>query len=219
MSTIIATSEYIYRKIKEDITCGELLPGERLITEKIAAKYNVSRTPIRETLKRLESDGLVSSMRNTGVVVAKKSMEYIDDLYAVRIELECLAIRAVVERWPTAEELKGLKICCDAVTHAETLGTLEKADFDFHMAICRLSKMQPVIDIMEKQMILLSSFRLSPQGMASRSLARDEIVKEEHNLLVETICKDDADGAVMLMRQHLSSAVEHIRQSKMINPE
>jgi DNA-binding GntR family transcriptional regulator len=90
--------EHIYKAIKTDITSGRIKPGERLLEEKLAAQFEVSRTPIREVIRQLESEGLATAEKRKGATVTKLSVEEIDEIYSLRIILESYAASLTVKR-------------------------------------------------------------------------------------------------------------------------
>lgn len=101
-------SHEVYKKIKHDILENNLKPGEKLIEEDLAAELNVSRTPIREALKQLDQDGLVTYFPRKGSIVSEISLKDAEELYEVREVIEGLAVRLIclnISR-PDLEELK-----------------------------------------------------------------------------------------------------------------
>ncbi len=116
----------VYQKIKHDILENKLKPGEKLVEEELAAELNVSRTPVREALKQLDQDGLVTYYPRKGSVVSEISLKDAAELYDVREVLEGLAIKQIcinISR-PDLERLKAI-IC-------EMNGAMEKNDYE-HM--------------------------------------------------------------------------------------
>lgn len=91
-------------KIAEQIMCGERMPGTRLRQEVLAEEFAVSRTPVREALRHLESRGLIEHVPNHGATVSKPSSQNIREAYQVRAELEGLAAELAVE-WITDEQI------------------------------------------------------------------------------------------------------------------
>ena len=81
-----------YEKIRDDITFGSLMPGERLTEKKLSEIYKVSRSPIRESLRQLESEGLISFERNKGIEVSKLSEKEVEEIYNLRELLESYAV-------------------------------------------------------------------------------------------------------------------------------
>lgn len=88
-------SEQVYEKLKIDILNNKLKPGEKLVETDIAEEFDVSRTPIREALKQLEQDGLVTYFPRRGSMVSEISIEDALDLYEVREYLEGLSVKLV----------------------------------------------------------------------------------------------------------------------------
>lgn len=86
----------IYEKIRDDITFGRLMSGERLTEKKLSDLYKVSRSPIREALRQLESEGLISFERNKGIEVAKLSVKQVEEIYDLRELLEGYAVRIAI---------------------------------------------------------------------------------------------------------------------------
>jgi len=88
----------VYKEIKDKILKNQLFPGDKLIEMDIAAELGVSRTPVREALKRLEEDGLVNNYPRKSYVVSKISMKEARNLYIVRKALEPLAVEILAEK-------------------------------------------------------------------------------------------------------------------------
>lgn len=91
-------SNLVYRDLKEKILKNQLLPGDKLIEMEIASKLGVSRTPVREALKKLEEDGLVTSFPRKSFIVSKISVKEAKNLYIVRKSLEPLAVELLAEK-------------------------------------------------------------------------------------------------------------------------
>jgi DNA-binding GntR family transcriptional regulator len=83
----------IYQSIREDITYGKLFPGERLVESQLAEKFKASRSPIREAIRQLESEGLIRLNQNKGITVARLSVKEVDEIYNLRWLLESYAAR------------------------------------------------------------------------------------------------------------------------------
>lgn len=92
-----STHQGIYERIRDDITFGHLLPGERLTEIKLSGMYQISRSPIREALRQLQSDGLIRFERNKGMEVTKLSIEKVAEIYDVRALQEGFAVRISIE--------------------------------------------------------------------------------------------------------------------------
>lgn len=100
--------EVIFDTLREAIIAGELKPGERLMEVKLAEKMGVSRTPVREAIRKLELEGLVEMLPRKGAHVAELSVKDIMDVLEVRATLDGLATALAAERI-TDEEIKKLE--------------------------------------------------------------------------------------------------------------
>ena len=94
----ISLRETIYHVLRDDISYGMLSPGERLIEKDLAERFKASRSPIREAVRQLESEGLIEFERNKGITVSKLSVKQIDEIFALRSLLEGYAARLTAER-------------------------------------------------------------------------------------------------------------------------
>jgi DNA-binding GntR family transcriptional regulator len=86
--------DMIYEKLRESITYGKLFPGERLVEDDLAKQFKSSRSPVREALRLLEAEGLITFERNKGITVAKLSIKQVEEIYDLLLLLESYAARA-----------------------------------------------------------------------------------------------------------------------------
>jgi DNA-binding GntR family transcriptional regulator len=139
-------SERAYRLIRAAIVEGEFEPGARLVEQRIGEMFDLSRTPVREALRALAADGLVTIERNRGAVVATMSATDIRDVYELRARLESLAVELAAERMDaegiaTLDEAieefdRGIAILRDPSTPpGPGLGRVTAANNTFHQAI------------------------------------------------------------------------------------
>ena len=110
----------VYEYLKENIIYGNIKPGDRLIEEKISEELQVSRSPIREAVRMLEKDGLLSVNKSGGVTVVEPTIEDYRNLYECRVEIESLAAYYAAERRSSEklEEIKSYLIQMDENTTA-----------------------------------------------------------------------------------------------------
>lgn len=95
---MVSVEDGVYRRLREEIAALRLAPGERLPLEELAGRYRVSLTPVRHALRRLESEGLVVSIRHRGARVAPLSVEELEEIQAIRLGLETFLSRRGAER-------------------------------------------------------------------------------------------------------------------------
>jgi DNA-binding GntR family transcriptional regulator len=90
--------ERIYQILRDDITYGKLTPGERLVEDDLSRRFRASRTPVREALRQLESEGQIYFQRNKGIIVSKLTLKDVEELYGLRWVLESYAAHLAAER-------------------------------------------------------------------------------------------------------------------------
>jgi DNA-binding GntR family transcriptional regulator len=121
---ISSVEDGVYRALRQDIGRLELLPGERLPLEELAARFEVSLTPVRHALRRLESEGLVVSRRRRGARVAPLSVEELEEIQALRLGLETFLARRGAERC-TEEALTRMESARDEIERAFRVADLD----------------------------------------------------------------------------------------------
>lgn len=192
-----------YRLIREAILQGQIPMGARINELELASAWDISRTPIRDALRRLEAEGLVQALPGKGMVVPKLSRGEIDQLYEIREVLEGLAARRAAER-ATSEFHARLNTLIKAYGSALKQGDLDRliaVDIDFHAGIADMagnSRLQRAIDIIRAQVhqIRLRSVRV--KGRPAKSFR--EIAK-----LTAAVRARAGVRAETAMREHIAS--------------
>jgi DNA-binding GntR family transcriptional regulator len=221
MLDVPATAQHeAYRYLRDRILDAEL-PAEALINPaEIAERLGISRMPVREALRQLDAEGLVSMRPNRRAVVTRLSIAEVEDLFEMRAELEALAVRSAVPRLneDTRAELTMLMQRMDRVRHdrREWVGRHD----EFHQYMCQLSGRK----------------RLSQEIWRIRHAVRPYIlmfVKEfdayemqgfEHKALLKAILSEDADFAADTMRHHVKEPINglkaflHAREKASVQP-
>lgn len=128
-----------YDRIKNAILRGTFSPGARLSQVKIAERLGLSRTPVREALRLIERDGLITSQRGRQVVISSTSMADLDELYALRIKLDSATVRLSVPSL-TDDALAEMRDCLNQMddnSSAEDYDEFDAAHRSFHMIAIR----------------------------------------------------------------------------------
>ena len=192
-----------YGLILEAIDSGIYRPGARLVESELAERFGVSRTPIREALQRLETQGMLSR-DGRSLIVASLDHNQLAELYMVRAELEGLAAR-LAARHATNEEIRVLG---DMVAEDHALKdnptALARANRRFHKQVHLASHNRYLVaqlELVHRSMALLASTSLAVEGRGETALA-------EHAAIVEAIAQGDGDAAYSALRQHISKAFE-----------
>jgi len=197
--------EKIFHKLRQDILNGKYRSGDNLVELKLAEEMGVSRTPVREAIRQLELEGLVTSIPNKGVIVEGISKKDIEDIYAIRESLEGLAARWAIERIDK-DQLKELEDICELMEFYTEKGDLDQVgdlNSRFHDLIFEATKSKPLKQILTDFQYYVKTIRLASlksPGRAKHSL-------EEHNKIVEAFKNKDLDGGAKAL-------VEHIKNSK-----
>jgi DNA-binding GntR family transcriptional regulator len=193
--TVVTTRSYeVYTEVKRRILDLRMPPGSAFTEGELVADLNVSKTPIREALARLRQENLVDAMARSGYVVTPVTVKDARDLMGLRTLLEGEAASLAATRGTDLENLKELEKLCQASYSPKDRSSVVKflaANFDFHMAIGRLSGNARLIDAL--QQVLEQLERIMHLGLTATNRA-DEIV-HEHTDLVNAILSGDADKA------------------------
>ncbi|HHW18759.1 MAG TPA: GntR family transcriptional regulator [Firmicutes bacterium] len=205
---VTTKSEYVYRILRENIISGHLRPGTRLLQKRIAEELEVSEIPVREAIKRLQAEGLVTVTPHSGAEVAQLDPVEMEEVLAIRAVLEGLAARTAAERVKQEdihklEELLEQMDKCVERGDPVTYGLLNQ---EFHKAIFALSPYKRLPKMIDELWYgaerSRSVFTLNP--------ARLEASRDEHRALVQALRARDADKAEELMKQHRYAAARSL---------
>jgi len=195
--------EVVFNTLREAILTGELAPGERLMEIQLADKLGVSRTPVREAIRKLELEGLAIMLPRRGAIVASITISDLQDVLEVRRVLEGLTIELACKRMD-AEELEQLKQSAKAfekAAHANDLTEIAKKDEAFHDVIYKASKNNRLIQILNNLREQMYRYRLE----YIKDEAKREILVEEHKMIVEAIEANDVTLAKKALKKHISN--------------
>lgn len=195
-------ADLVQEKIREAIHSGKFQPGERIRETEVAQWLNVSRTPVREALRRLESEGIVTFASWRGVVVAQLDQQQIAELYAMRQILEGAAARLAAQHI-SATELDLLKRLQSQATR-KSLGpeALAKLNRKFHEVIYVSTHNRYLLQMLNT---LRSALTLL-QGTTYSLKGRTETAASEHRSIVEAIEARNPDAAEAAARTHIEHA-------------
>ena len=191
----------IARTIADDILQGRLLPGTSLDETLIAARYGVSRTPIREAIRQLTANGVLETKPHRGAVVRAFSEKQLDDMFAVMAELEALCARAAALAMSSAEQAALDAMHDEAAAWAARNDRAAFIDYNwrFHEAIYRGAHNDYLAQLTLDTRARLAPFR-SVQFEAEGRLERSHM---EHGQVLAAIRRSDAALAHAAMRAHL----------------
>jgi len=177
--------DVVFNTLRQAILRGEMEPGERLMEIQLAQKLGVSRTPIREAIRKLELEGLVIMIPRKGAEVAHITEKDMRDVLEVRCTLEELAV-ALACKNVTPERIMDLraanKVFESAIVSKDVVNIVD-ADVQFHDTIYAMTDNDRLIQIINK--------------------LREPILINEHNDIIQKLADKDVEGAKMFMRQHI----------------
>jgi DNA-binding GntR family transcriptional regulator len=197
-----------YRALWGGIVAGSIESGVQLRPDTIAEQLDISTTPVREALHRLEVDGLIVKLPYKGWFVREFTEHEVRDLYEMRASLECFGVRLACERI-TGEQLAWLRehqSVGEAALRDGDMDAYRIYNRDLHAAIVEaarnayLSSLMGQVDL-QSQMLMAKTIRLA--GRPSRAI-------EEHRELIELIARREEKAAQALIELHILSASEDI---------
>lgn len=195
-------SEKIRLHIEDEIRLGGLLPGDVIDEHALAARFEVSRTPIREALIQLEAQGLVAGQPRQGMVVARMDVKQLLAIWELLSELEGVCARLACERMTEADiaVLADVHERSRAVVEADDIEGWRTANHDFHDCIYHGSR-----NAYLRQDLLRLRARTGAYLMhAFGALGRLPSSYEQHGQILDAIRARDAQQAYLLMRGHVN---------------
>lgn len=198
--------EYLYNAIRT----GEIQPGQTLTERGLAEKIGVSRTPVREAIRKLEEQGIVTHEPHKGVKVITLSVDKVAQLYDVRELLEGLAARKLAERHTPEgiDELTALIDEAEQEAMANHVPELARINSEFHLSLARLSGniyLEAIMNMLQTQIGLMMSASLSTSGRPLQNIS-------EHKMLIDAIRSGDGEFAESIAKHHVRNAREHAMQ-------
>jgi DNA-binding GntR family transcriptional regulator len=206
-------SERAYQQLRTAIASGELKPGQRVMEVEVAERLAMSRTPVREALRRLENEGMLALEPRTGLVVASISRQAMLELYVMREVLEGTAARLCARHASDFEIMELEELVKREAQLQGNYEALARHNRLFHEAIHRgahnryLEKSLAAVN--DSMCLLGSSQMLIPE--------RAQAAKTEHAELLKYIKRRDADGVEAAARRHVRSAQQ--QRLKRLFPE
>jgi len=202
--------ELVFEALRQAILDGVLEPGERLMEVQLAEELGVSRTPVREAIRKLELAGFVVMIPRRGAYVADISLKEVSEVFEIRGALEALAAELAAER-ASEEELENLERMLVEIGKAIDTRDVElliDLDTRFHDALFKASRNERLCQI-------LSSLREQIQRFRTQTLShpsRMRVALEEHRRIVEALAARDGDLARRLAMEHIESAENSLMQ-------
>jgi DNA-binding GntR family transcriptional regulator len=202
MSTL---SERISQKLAEEIIAGKVAPGTKLDEQTLAARFKVSRSPVRDALRHLAATRLVESQPRRGFSVAGIDVAGLHDMFEAASELEALCARLCALRAGAAERkaIKRIHEQAQAAVAKEDSAEYSRLNESFHSAIYSAARNKNLASIALGLRQRLAPFRSKVFFHIGNRMHSSS---EEHDVLVHAIVRGDADAAAEAMRNHTASS-------------
>lgn len=192
--------DLIYEVLLQKIAKGDYQDGERLVISQISRENNVSDIPVREAVRRLESEGYVSVIANQGAVVRSFSKERLSEIFQIKAVLEGYAARLSVD-FLTPQDIEDLRRCNEKLRRAlekNNMKDYSRLNKEFHLRIYlnmpQRELYNMIQDLWKKYSITTTVFSLAP--------ARMEESIEEHEEIIRLLVAKDYEQVEKLMRGH-----------------
>lgn len=203
--------ELVCENLRDAINKGVLSPGERLMEIQIAEEMGVSRTPVREAIRKLELEGFVVMIPRRGTYVANISIKDINEVYEIRTALDILAGGLAAERIndEEIEEMRQLLVLTEKYIEEKNLNEIIEIDSKFHDVLYTASRNERLVNIINNLREQITSIR----GQSMNYPGRLADTLNEHREIVESIATRDIDRAQEAVRVHLENAEQTLLQA------
>ena len=203
MNEFLPLRDVVFNTLRQAILTGELKPGERLMEIHLANKLGVSRTPIREAIRKLELEGLVTMIPRRGAEVAQITEKSMSDVLEVRRAVDALCVELACERI-SEEELEALKAACDNFEEAVKSGDVKKiaqADVALHDIIVRATGNKRLVQLVKTLSEQMYRYRFE----YIKDVSQHDSLVEEHRIIYESILKKDKQTASEAAKLHIDN--------------
>lgn len=195
-----AAGARITAELRDLILAGELLPGERIRQEDLADRHGASRVPVREALRMLEAEGLVTLVANTGAWVSRVSLPECEEMYQIRERLEPLLLKYNLPAM-TEESIDALEVLADAMERSADVEQFLLLDRQFHLSCYSLVPTSVLGDTVFRLWNRTQHYRRAFTRVFR--LEGDRSVHYEHQLLVSALRRGDGDEAERILGGHI----------------
>ncbi|HJA12516.1 MAG TPA: GntR family transcriptional regulator [Candidatus Mediterraneibacter merdipullorum] len=208
MNEYLPLRDVVFKTLRRAILRGELKPGERLMEIQLANKLGVSRTPIREAIRKLELEGLVLMIPRKGAEVAEITEKNLRDVLEVRCALEDLAVQLACERI-SKEKIKELRAA--AAHFRDSLGSdditeIAEADEAFHDVIFAATENKRLVQLLNNLREQMYRYRIE---YLKKKECHPQLL-EEHATIIKAIEEHDKEKATQITSQHINNQVDTV---------
>ena len=195
--------ELVFTTLRQAILKGELQPGERLMEIQLAEKMGVSRTPIREAIRKLAAEGLVTMIPRKGAIVAGISEKMLKDVLHVRMTLEKMASEDAFENITdqAIEELRAAEAEFETAVDSGDLVSIAEADEKFHFIIYNAAGNDKLREILTSLKENMYRYRME----YSKDVETRKALIEEHRMILDSFAAKDAASGLGVVERHIKN--------------
>ncbi|MFA5527314.1 MAG: GntR family transcriptional regulator [Peptostreptococcales bacterium] len=204
--------DLVFEEIRRSILSGELKPGQRLMEIELADRLGVSRTPIREAIRKLELEGLVAIEVRKGAYVSGISVSEMIDVLVVRSVLEGLAASLAAQKI-TEEEIKALLEISEKFNQSvaeDDAIAMNRYNNQFHNIIFEATKNKKLIQMANNLQEVVQRFKIA----YFKEYTRAKDIPQEHKLIVQAICARDPVTAKEYGQNHVERLTEALEEER-----
>lgn len=208
MNDFLPLRDVVFNTLRQAILTGELKPGERLMEIHLANKLGVSRTPIREAIRKLELEGLVTMIPRRGAEVAQITGKSLQDVLEVRRSLDALCAELACERI-SDEEVLELEAACQAfeeATKTKDTRAIAAADVALHDIIVKATGNGRLVQLVNNLAEQMYRYRFE----YIKDFSMHGVLIEEHRIIFEAIRNKDKITAAQAAIKHIDNQMEAI---------
>ena len=199
-------NQIVYEMMRDAIISGEFEPGSRIVIDELALQYGISHSPIRECLRLLEGDGLVTIQPYTGVTVTELKPELIVEVFTLLESLEIISSCRASNRASKKQLDKLAKIIDDMQQYTRSSHEWSVQNIRFHMIICDIADMSITRNMMKRT--LYHWDRLRRYYLEEVSARRIPQAQQEHQELLQAIRSGDEQRIIEVIRRHNKAAMD-----------
>lgn len=203
--------EKILETIREAILKGQLKPGEKVAEPELAERFGISRTPIREAFRQLESEGYLTVIPRKGAVVTSLSERAVEEFYAIKSILEGYAARMAAKNLTARdiEKLEGINERLGQLAAEGDVKTFFRVHNEFHELFIKAAENEKLQELINQMMLKFNRLRLASLSLPGRM----EISVQEHKKIIEAFKNQDGELADNLVRKTASYGGQVLIQS------
>ena len=216
MNDALPLRDVVFDTLRQAILDGTLQPGERLMELHLAQQLGVSRTPVREALRKLELEGLVLNIPRRGAVVAQITRKDLEDVLEVRAALEELAVRQACKKISSLQTAR-LQEAADRFAKSlqqNDLISSAQADVDFHEILCEAAGNRRLAQLLSS--IRSQMYRYRFENLKNKNSHPDLI--RQHELICEAVKTGDEERAAEAIRMHIEIQRLSVIENLSISP-